>query len=232
MKIENLIDLYKKKKEKYGTKAYRYVSDLLKEAKEIHKRDWLKHPTPNKDHEQSWKGFKGKNLEKLIVHIIEDEIKSLGLKIAKGDSLERTKPENLSEELSRVKRAVSVNYGEFGLHLPDADIIIYDPQSLKIIAILSSKSTLRERIAETGYWKIKLSQDAVTKNIKVLFITPDEDRTLTVRSPAKKGRAIVEVDTDGSYVMTEEEIEESDKVKTFDKFIEDLKMLCNNLLNR
>jgi type II restriction enzyme len=48
---------------------------------------------------------------------------------------------------------------------------------------------------------------------------------LTIKSPAKKGRAIVEVDTDGCYVLSETNIEESDKVKMFDKFIPDLKRL-------
>ncbi|MEM2089935.1 MAG: DNA modification methylase, partial [Candidatus Pacearchaeota archaeon] len=57
------------------------------------------------------------------------------------------------------------------------------------------------------------------------FVTPDEDKTLSVKKPAKKGRAIVEVDTDGSYIMNEEDIEESNKVKKFDKFIEDLKVI-------
>jgi len=56
-------------------------------------------------------------------------------------------------------------------------------------------------------------------------VTPDEDRTLVVKKPAKKGRAIVEIDTDGSYVLSETDIEESDKVKMFDKFIDDLKNL-------
>ncbi len=123
----------------------------------------------------------------------------------------------------------AINYGEWGLHLPDADIIIYDPKSLKVIAILSSKSTLRERIAETGYWKIKISQDPVTKNIKVFFVTPDEDGTLTIKDPPKKGRAIVEVDTDGSYVMSETKVQESDKVKMFDSFISDLKKLVDKI---
>jgi len=50
---------------------------------------------------------------------------------------------------------------------------------------------------------------------------------LKTKTPAKKSRAIVEVDTDGSYVMSEEEVEESDKVKMFDKFIEDLMRLAN-----
>ena len=82
--------------------------------------------------------------------------------------------------------------------------------------------TLRERIAQTGYWKLKLSNDSVTKHIKVLFITLDEDSTLTTKTPAKKGRAISEIDTDGTYVLTTDNLEESDNVKLFDKFIDDI----------
>ena len=197
----------------------------MKEAKQLHRKDWLKSPTSNKDHEQSWRAFKGKNLEKLVVHIIKDEVEILGLKIVDGNALERTNSNNLSEELNRVKRNLLIDYGEFGFHLPDVDIIIYEPKTYEVIAVISSKVTLRERIAQTGYWKIKLSQDKITKHIKVFFVTPDEDKTLSVRKPAKKGRAIVEVDTDGSYVMSEEEIEESNKVKMFDKFLIDLKNL-------
>jgi len=225
MNFRDLIILYEKKKQQYGSNAFKYISELLQEAKTLHRKDWLKTPTPNKDHEQSWRAFKGKNLEKLVIHIIREEVESLGLKIAEGNTLERKNSINLSEELNRVKRNLLIDYGEFGSHLPDVDIIIYEPRTCEVIAVLSSKVTLRERIAQTGYWKIKLSQDKITKHIKVFFITPDEDKTLSIRKPAKKGRAIVEVDTDGSYVMSEEEIEESNKVKKFDKFLVDLKNL-------
>ena len=225
MKFEDLIKLYEEKKKRYSDEAYKHISELLREAKELHKKDWLKNPTPNRDHEQSWRAFKGKNFEKLIMYIIKDEVENLGLKVIDGNTLERTNSKNLSKELSQVKRNLLVDYGEFGAHLPDVDIIIYHPKSLRIIAVISSKITLRERIAQTGYWKLKLLQDEVTKHIKVFFITPDEDGTLRTKIPAKKGRAIVEVDTNGSYVMSEEEIEESNKVKLFDKFIEDLKKL-------
>ncbi|MGB9760732.1 MAG: hypothetical protein ACPLZG_12960 [Thermoproteota archaeon] len=51
---------------------------------------------------------------------------------------------------------------------------------------------------------------------------------MTTRIPAKKGRAIVEADTNGSYVMSERTVEESPKVKMFNKFIEDLKELLEN----
>jgi len=223
MNFENLKQLYLTKKERYGTDAYKQISNLLSEAKEVHRKDWLKNPTPSGDHEQSWRAFKGKNLEKLVQYIMTYEVEELGLKVINGNKLERTK--NLPEELGKVKRNLAIDYGDFGLHLPDVDIIIYEPKSCKVIAVISSKVTLRERIAQTGYWKLKLSQDKVTQHIHVYFMTPDEDGTLTQSYPAKKGRAIVEVDTDGAYVMTELELEESKRVKTFDKFIGDLKRL-------
>jgi type II restriction enzyme len=227
MTFKDLTKLWEKYKKKYEPHAHRHVSELLREAKELHRTDFLKNPTPQGDHEQSWRSFKGKNLEKLIAYIIRDEVETLGLKLVDGNTLDRTKTENLSRELSTVKRSLLVDYGEFGAHMPDLDIIIYEPKTCKVIAAISSKVTLRERIAQTGYWKIKLSKDEVTKNIKVFFITPDEDKTLTFRTPTKKGRAIVEIDTDGSYVMSETPVEEDDKVKMFDRFIEDLRTLAN-----
>jgi len=228
VKFEDLLKLYNEYKIKYGEKVFSHISELLKEAKKIHRKDWNNSPTPNKDHEQSWRAFKGKNLEKLILYIIKDQVENLGLKIIEGNTLERKRSENLSEELNNVKRNLLIHYGEFGSHLPDVDLIIYNPATCKVIAVVSSKVTLRERIAQTGYWKLKLASDKVTKNIKVFFITPDEDGTLIKKNPAKKGRAIVEIDTDGCYVMTDREIEESDKVKTFGNFIDDLKNLLNS----
>jgi type II restriction enzyme len=220
MNIDDLIKLYEKKKQKYGKNAYRYLSELLAEAKKQHKKDFVKI-----DHEQSWRSFKGHNLEKLIEYIIIDEIRDLGLDVVNGNSLERKLSENLSEELAKVKINILVDFGEFGFHLPDADIIIFEPYTSKVIAILSSKVTLRERIAETGYWKIKLAANKITNHIKVFFVTLDEDGTLTFKNPVKKGRAIAETDIDCSYVLSEANIQETKKVKTFDKFINDLKKL-------
>jgi len=233
MKTQDLIKMYDGYKARFGPSACRRISDLLGEAKEVHRKDFLNSPTAKKalaegrqpDHEQSWRAFKGKNLEKLIIYIIKDEVENLGLKIVEGNKLERTQGANLSRELSEVKRNLLVDYGKFGSYLPDVDIAIYRPRTNKIMAVISSKVTLRERIAQTGYWKLKLASDKVTKHIKVYFVTPDEDQTLALKKPMKKGRAIVEADLDGSYVLCKDDIEESDKVKTFDKFIQDLKEL-------
>ena len=220
MNIDDLIKIYEIKKAKYGAAAYRHISNVLKEAKKQHEQEFQ-----GVDHEQSWKGFKGNALESLVLYIMNDEIEKMGLKIVKGKKFERTKPENLSTELKNVKRNLSVDFGKFGFHTPDVDLVIYNPKTYKVIAVLSSKVTLRERITQTAYWNLKMKNYELTNHIKVYFITPDEDGTLTIANPAKKGRAIVETDTDGSYVLSETDIEESDKVKMFDKFIDDLSRL-------
>ena len=222
--ITELKVLYETYHEKHGKYAYKYISDLLREAKKHHKKAFLIEK-PNGDHEQSWRAFKGKNLEKLIEHLITKNIEDLGLKVVNGNRLERSKVSNLSKIESQLKRNLAIDYGEFGLHLPDVDMIIYKPKTVKVVAVISSKVTLRERISQTAYWKFKLMSDKATEHIKMYFITPDEDGTLTTKKPTKKGRAIIEVDLDGSYVLTTADIVESDKVKLFEHFIDDLKKL-------
>ena len=219
MTFEDLINLYEDKKKIYKDNTYRHISEILKNAKENHRQEALKNGIV--DTEQSWRSFKGKNLEKMIEYIITDEVKKIGLSIINGNKLERKKIFEY-KTLDLLKRNLCVDYGEYGLHLPDVDIIIYDEKTSKIISVLSIKVTLRERIAQTGYWKLKLMQSSVTKHIKVLFITLDEDETLSKKKPAKKGRAIAEIDTDGCYILTENNVEESKKVKLFSDFINDL----------
>jgi len=81
MKFEGLKELYLQKEKQYGVNTYKYVSQILKEAKVFHKKDWLELHASGGDHEQSWRAFKGKNLEKLIQFIITKEVEDLGLKV-------------------------------------------------------------------------------------------------------------------------------------------------------
>lgn len=225
MKFEDLKTMYSERELTEGTEAYRTVSQLLRDAKERHKQDFLR-DRPDGDHEQSWRAFKGKNVEKLIQHIITASIENLGMGVINGNQLERSR--SLSMVLSRVKRNLAIDYGAFGLHLPDVDIVVYNPQNSQVIAVISSKVTLRERIAQTGYWKLKFMESESTEHIKVYFITLDEDGTLTDAYLPKKGRAIVEIDLDGTYVLTEANLEESRKVKLFEHFIRDIKQVIED----
>jgi len=231
MTAKEFIEIYESKKAKYGKETYRYISQILAEAKEQHKQDFLTSKKAQKtieegktpDHEQSWRSFKGKATEKLIQKIIEDKVETLGLKIINGNSLEKKKIENLSKSLQKVRNSIIISYEKYGEHLPDGDIVVYEQKTNKVIALLSAKVTLRERIAQTGYWKLKLAENPETAHIKVFVVTLDEDGTLTNTETLKKGRAIIEKDTDGAYILTQAKIEESEKVKLFDKFLEDLK---------
>ena len=225
MTTQDIIKIYENYKKTYGDKAYKYISKILLEAKKIHYKDFLTNPTPKKDHEQSWKGFKGHALEKLIDHILKEKIIEMKLRLVTGKKFERTYPENLSLELQKVKKNLSIDFGKFGFHIPDVDLVIYNPVNVEVIAVLSSKSTLRERIAQSGYWNFKIKNYSLTKHIKVFFVSPDEDGNFSEDKNMNKSRAIVEKDLDGAYIMTEKTVKESEKVKTFDKFVDDLKKL-------
>ena len=214
--VEEIKSYIKKRVAKEGISN---LSSILQEAHDLY-IEGIK-PFVDKDPEQSWKPFNGNMLEKLILDSIENTLKTIGLKVISGTDLNGRN--RLSKELSKVKRNVVVNFGKYGMHLPDVDLIAYRPDSNRVEFIISSKTSIRERIAQTGYWKLKLLQDPLTKHIKVFFVTLDKKGELVIEGNVKKGRAIAEVDTDGTYVITNKDIKESKKVKKFDKFFEDVK---------
>ena len=217
---EDVRKLYKEMERAKGTEAYKYISEVFEQAKP-HKENFLKRK-PDGNHEQSWHRFKGSCFEKLLQYILAGSIKELDMEVVNGNRLDSRR---LSQILDAVKRNVLVNFGEFGMRLPDADLVVYDPENSRVIAIISSKTSLAERVAQTGYWKLKLLESENTKHIKVYLITPDRGKNLAELNPATKSRVIAEVELDGTYVLTTEALEESDKVKLFEHFIDDLKQV-------
>jgi type II restriction enzyme len=231
MKLKDLIEMYETKRTQYGNDAYLHISEMLEEAREKYKQEYLAGPKAQKiiaqgkvpDAEQSWKAFKGKNFEKLILHAIAGKFQSeLNLYCIPGQWLSRKK---LSEELGKVYRNLLIRYGQWSL-LPDVDLVIYEPTTCRVVGVISCKITLRERIAQTAYWKLKLAGDPLTMHIKGYFVTADEDGDLVkgMSSPSRN-RIIVEHDLDGTYVLRD--VVQSDKVKAFPKLIEDLRRLIN-----
>lgn len=77
--IKDVIQLFEKKERAIrGVEAYRYVSKILKEAKELHRQYFL--TTGKIDHEQSWRAFKGNNIERLLIHILDEEVRACVLR--------------------------------------------------------------------------------------------------------------------------------------------------------
>lgn len=231
--FHHLIDLYNDYSTRYQHETYKHVSSILQEAKHLHKEYFFRSDAVQTrlgkgetvDHEQSWRAFKGKNLEKLIEHLIKEECQKLGVTVINGNRLERSK--HLTPELQQVKDNLTITYQNGDTHLPDVDLVAYDPQTLRVLCVLSSKVTLRERVSQTAYWKMKFLQSPQTSHINVFFVTLDEDGTLTHRFPAKKGRTIVENELDGTYVLTTSPVETSDTIHLFPSLMKDIHRLKN-----
>ena len=172
---------------------------------------------------KNWRTAKGSTFRERIRHIITEAAKALDLKVISCYELENSSP--LSEELEGVKRHLTIDYGEFNSYLPNVDFVIYTPENSLPLAVISCLVNLKNQVIEKAYWKRKLQADKNRASIKFYLITADLDKALKIVDVPKRERIIAEVELDGTYVLTAEEIEESGKVKLFEHFIEDLKKL-------
>ncbi|MBP3709680.1 MAG: hypothetical protein J6I73_04680 [Treponema sp.] len=170
---------------------------------------------------QGWVSTIGRSLEIIIEKLIKNFCEKNNLKLTNDKVL---KSKNLPKELDLVKRAILVHFGKNSV-LPDGDIIIYKYRNEipKVLAILSVKNSFRERYTETPYWKLKLAESEVTKNICVFMITPDSDDEIS-RKDATKSRIVLEYELDGVY-MAKDDFDESEKVKGIEYLISDLEKL-------
>ena len=163
--VQNFLSFYSL----YRNNAFKKIKEFLSNQKEIfyeNKISELQNNGLSKEEaviktRQGWVSVVGRSLEQIIEIIICDFCDKHKLKITNDKIL---KSKNLDEELNLVKRAILVDFGE-NCVLPDGDIIIYKivEKRVKILAILSIKNSFRERYTETPYWKLKLSENNLTK---------------------------------------------------------------------
>ena len=172
---------------------------------------------------RSWCASEGNTFQDRIRHVITDPVEKLGVKVI--TRYELVKDSILPEELERVKRHLAIDYGEFNAYLPHVNLVIYNPENSHIIAVIICEVNVKQRIFDMAYWKLKLQADEDSASIKYYLVTADIDETLKIVDLPKKERIIAEVDLDGTYVLTAKTLEESDKVKLFEHFIEDLKQV-------
>ena len=218
MNFEDLKNMYLEEKKK-NPDDFNFVSEMFSEIKEKYKNEAINR---GKDPNMAWNSWSGHNLQKLITFIIKDFIQSLSedIGITNDNELSRKK---LSKELDRVRRNVEVFYDKHSV-VPDADIIVYDKNDCSVRIIISCKASLRERVAQAAYWKLKLRTSEITKNIKIVLVSTDNDKIFTYKDKdITKSRIIAEYELDGSYIFRD--IEESRKVKNFTQIFQDLEVL-------
>lgn len=220
MKFEDLKKLYLAKR-KRNPNDFNFVSEMFSEIKEKYKHEAMER---GKDPNMAWNSWSGHNLQKLITFIVEDFILSLDENIGITSDDEISKKQ-LSKELDRVRRNVEVFYDKHSV-VPDADIIVYDKNGCSVRMIISCKASLRERVAQAAYWKLKLRTSKITRNVKIVLVSTDNDKIFTYKNKdITKSRIIAEYELDGSYIFRD--IEESKKVKNFNQIFQDLKMLLS-----
>ncbi len=168
-------------------------------------------------------------LEFLVIYLLHKEILELGYDITTDDEIENSNNGILEE----VGHNIILKYGKYYV-LPDSDVVIYHPKTAEVKAIISCKSSVRERFAQTLYWKLKLSANRRTEHIKMYFITVDKEYNekktgfkkpsldIPIDKKPTKPRILLEYEMDGVYV-TRDMKNETDKVKTFNKFLADFK---------
>ncbi|MBI4670295.1 MAG: hypothetical protein HY741_01330 [Chloroflexi bacterium] len=221
MEFDEVKRIYHKSRE--SRSDYQFVGKLFNDIKQKYLEEARR---LGKDPNQSWNSWSGHNLQKLIAYIIEEyaDKNKHPVGITSDDALRRKK---LPADLEQVKRNILVLYAEFAV-VPDADIVLYDKKSLKVIAILSCKASLRERIAQAAYWKIKLHSAANTRDILCYLVSTDNDGDfLATGENTSRDRIIVEYgELDGAYILRD--IPQSAKIKLFDSIFTDLMRFWTN----
>ena len=172
---------------------------------------------------ENWRTSKAPTFRERIQHIITNPIEKLGMKVVTRRELEDNS--TFSEELEGVKRHLTIDYTEFNSYLPDIDLVIYTPGNSRITAVVACAVNLKNRVFDIAYWRHKLQAEKNRASIKFYLITADIDETLKIIDLLSKSRVIAEAELDGTYVLTAEALEESDKVKLFERFIEDFKQV-------
>ncbi len=220
---EIVVPLVNQFAEKYGyDQVHKYFFDILDDTKDRYQL------ACQKDKGQSWRNESGTMLENMVIYFIQEEVKKMGYDLVSDEQIKKASQGD--GIMSKVYRNIVVRYGDY-LVIPDGDIVIYKPSDGNVVAIISCKNSLRERYAQSLYWKLKLSLDPITKPIKMYFITIDKEKgkkpELDINSKngrPTKSRILLEHEMDGVYVGRELK-DTSDKIKEFNKFIDDLRKL-------
>jgi type II restriction enzyme len=185
---------------------------------------------------QSWNSYVGGVFERLVYYILKNYVVQVSKKPEFANFSLFTEDEIIANDFLHQK--LSIRYGKKERVLPDVDMAIVDyyafnPAKSVIVAIISCKTSLRERIAQACYWKLKLISADTTKHIQVFLATSDNDKDFDIgdKGERSRDRIIAEYELDGVYILKGDFKQqwESKKVKQYDKIFEDLVNIFKDL---
>ena len=222
--LEALISAYDEARE--DTPEDVDVAQLFEEvAKPIHEAIFTSE-RPKGNLGQSWNSVKGQLFERFAHYVILSMIRessAKNLKLAYGNKTgEEDSDTSRIAEQKTARNSIKVDFGDQGKWSPDADLIVYSNyDDIRVEAIISCKTSLRERIAQTAFWRYKLASLKNTSHIENFLITLDSDGVFFDNKPSKS-RAIALSELDAIFVL-KPGFDEHPKLKSFDQFTEELK---------
>jgi type II restriction enzyme len=185
---------------------------------------------------QSWDSFIGGVFENLIYCILKNYISELSKTTEFRNIALFTEAQIDANDYLHQK--LSIRYGKKERVLPDTDMAIvdfypFDQQKSRIVGIISCKTSLRERIAQACYWKLKLLSSDATKNVRVFLATADNDDEFALKEDGQRSRdrIIAEYELDGVYILRGDFKHEweSKKVKQYEKIFEDMVQILKRI---
>jgi type II restriction enzyme len=118
-----------------------------------------------RNYDQAWKSCKGKLYEYVVYEYIKEILKKKNISYISV---------KMEEELGESEKE-SVQIHNWDTIMPDTDLVL--EKDSRILAILSCKTSLRERLTETAFWSYMLRTSS-GKRVEIVFVTTNKDNEL------------------------------------------------------
>lgn len=160
--------------EKYSGDFLKGIKDFERIAEKELRKLLDDHYETSRSRDQAWKTCKGAIYEYAVYKYLQNLLDS-------NKDLKRRFDVVMGEEaiLSYREQVAIKNWADI---YPDADILMIDRENKLVKAIISCKTSLRERLTETAFWKRELEKTKDDKTPKIIFITTDKDNELKVET--------------------------------------------------
>jgi type II restriction enzyme len=171
-RLKELYDEYVRKSKKKFLEAIEEFEDITEkgirsEFSEILKKSGGK---TQRSIDQAWRNCKGSLYEYAICRAL-DEILTGDASLAQKIDIIHGSKLNMDIKDQLIIR----NWSDI---LPDVDLAIINKSCGMVVAVLSCKTSLRERLTETAFW----SRELKPKGIDIIFITTDKDEEITMET--------------------------------------------------